>query len=733
MPAFQETVRQEFGGMLARCRAELPPGKRLRIDLHCHDRHSDRADEKCGRILNISESWLPTDSLVESLRRGGCDALTITNHNNARSCWDLMERGVDILPGAEFDCLLPEERVVLHVLTYGFTPAEEAQLNLLRRNLYRFLEYCADRGLPTVLAHPLFFRAMPKAAPGIALLEKMSLLFERFEAVNGQRNSWQNLLLGSWIREQTPETLEAMGRRHGLRPGLFCRDPYRKRLTGGSDDHIGVFSGLTGTFLVAPADTPAGLSAPAQALAALRNGYTAPFGEYQDGGKITVTLLDYFCQAVGHFRDPGLLRILLHKGTASERLSAFAVSNAIAELRRHRLTTRFLRIFHEALHGGKIGWVKRRLVPKPYRPLLADVDSLAQALRVNPSGAAAACEAGVLSMYRQFQNLAVARLKPHLERLSEAAEQNPAGVSDFLGKMEIPSQLRSLFGGTDEADHAFDGLNLGKLLDDLSFPLLGLGVIAGVHFAGAQALNGNRHFANLVARRLGCHGQPGRALWLTDDPNGPTRALWDEMGKIGCPVDIALLSDHAFDGPGPNFRRLDTVLIVPAPGFPGHTLRVPDLLSLHQLMRSGGYDRVICDSESFLALGALYLKHAFNVPAYFFSRRDWMAYARTTLRFDAENLARLKRILRGLYQGFDGVMTRDQGHRNRLLGPAMQLAPEKVAWTGPGTDVILEFIGLAEHPVAVAPGAFAITPGGALIDGATPSPARKACHPFLAD
>nr|MDQ3003656.1 glycosyl transferase family 1 [Fibrobacterota bacterium] len=96
----------------------------LKIDLHCHDRNSDVPDETLGRILRVPETWLPTAKLLRTLKHNGADALTITNHNNARSCWQAMERGEDMLPGAEFSCTLPDIDVGVHVLTFGFTPAQ---------------------------------------------------------------------------------------------------------------------------------------------------------------------------------------------------------------------------------------------------------------------------------------------------------------------------------------------------------------------------------------------------------------------------------------------------------------------------------------------------------------------------------------------------------------------------------------------------------------------------------
>ena len=87
----------------------------LTIDLHCHDRNSNEPDEVIGRMLNTPETWLDPIVLIETLKKHGCDAFTITNHNNGRSCYELQDKGYDILTGAEFSCTVPDYDAKIHV------------------------------------------------------------------------------------------------------------------------------------------------------------------------------------------------------------------------------------------------------------------------------------------------------------------------------------------------------------------------------------------------------------------------------------------------------------------------------------------------------------------------------------------------------------------------------------------------------------------------------------------
>jgi len=207
---------REIVGMLDRFLDEqsrrFPSSEVLTMDLHCHDKNSDVPDEQLARILNLPETWLPTDELISVLKSHGCDAFTVTNHNNARSCFELLERGRDVLVGAEFSCMVPDYRTGIHVLAYGFTPEQEKKLNKLRGDIYRFQDYTAEYDIPTVWAHPLYhYRS--GGLPPMAFFEKMALLFERFEVINGQRDTWQNMLVKNWVESLTPSKLRAFAKK----------------------------------------------------------------------------------------------------------------------------------------------------------------------------------------------------------------------------------------------------------------------------------------------------------------------------------------------------------------------------------------------------------------------------------------------------------------------------------------------------------------------------------------
>jgi glycosyltransferase involved in cell wall biosynthesis len=679
----------------------------LKIDLHCHDRNSDVPDETLGRILRVPETWLPTAKLIRTLKANGADVITVTNHNNARSCWQALDRGEDMLSGAEFSCTLPDLDIGVHVLTFGFTPDQEPKLNRLRKNLYKFLEFTASEDIPTVLAHPLNFYS-PRGLPSLELMDRFAVLFERFEGVNGQRESWQNLLTISWLQGLDEEAIEAAGKRVGIQPGTFCIKPYQKRITGGSDCHMGIFPGSTGTLLRSPgwrARAKNGGSRAEAALQALRDGDMGPYGAHCEEEKLNVAFLDYFCQAALHMEDPGLLRLLLHRGTTAEKLQALAIANGMFELRRHRYTSRFLGLFHECLQGRKPGWFVQLMTSQDYKPLLGQMEAIANARAQAPEKLVQVLSTALPAMFNQLTALLTDRVKAKVRRMEEGGMPN--GFADILGKIELPTHFRALMGQTPQKHEMRSkepaGIDLGKWSDGLPFPALAAVVLGASAFAASKVLYGKRPFVDSFARSLGKYEHPKRALWITDtleDRNGVSHVLQAMLGEArrrDLPIDFLACATGKAGG----LESGDHLLLLPAvseftlPFYQDQVIRLPGMLELQKAFLEGGYDRIIVSTEAPMGALALYLKHAFNVPAYFYTHSDWFDFARRVLRYDKRKIDRLRRFLRAFYRRFDGVFLLNSEQRESFASQAMGLEPERLHLTAHWGDAKF-------HPRAVA-------------------------------
>lgn len=610
--------------------------------------------------------------------------MTITNHNNARSCWDLLDKGRDVLVGAEFTVAFPEHDTRIHVLTYGFNPTQEARLNELRDNAYDFAAYTMEQDLVTVAAHPLFFETRD-AQPSLDLVERLTLLFDNFEVINGQRDTRQNLLVSAWLESLDEEQLTEMSRRHSIPLGAFCRRPLEKGLTGGSDCHMSMFVGTTGTRVFVQnlserlKDTPASQLV----LEALREGRLAPWGTFTGSEKLQASILDFVCQAATKLEDPGLLRLLLHRGDTFDKITALTIVNIFFELRRHKYTSRFLRSIHNALQGRRPSFMMKRSTGKRFRPLVKELDRIAIARRSDPDEFLRLVADGLPMFFNELNRILVDRVLEKVSGRMVFADPSPAGTVKLIENLEVPANFRALLAG----DHAGDlgdmsKVNLADWFDGLPFPLFGALVLGGASFVANKVMHERRAFANEFARRLGKMEHPQRALWLTDtfhDRNGVAtvlRLMLDEVRRRDLPIDFLICSKDA--KPEDHLVVLPPLAEFTTPLYPEQPVRVFDLLELQKTFDSGGYDRVICSTEMLTGAAGLYLKQAFNVPAYFYLHTDWLDFAQRTLRLDEQNLDRLRRLARAYYGKFDGIFVLNSEQREWLSSDRMGIAPERI-------------------------------------------------------
>ena len=692
LPSFRSVVHQRLRDLLDGSAPAFPETERLRIDLHCHDRNSDVTDELWGRILRLPETWLEPRKLHKTLFRHGATAWTVTNHNNARSCWELLEQGVDTLAAAEWTCVFPEYDVWIHILVYGFTPEQEPELERRRRNVYDFLRYCRVHDLPVVQPHPLYFYARNRQPPP-EVFEKFALLFERFEVCNGQREAWQNLLAWEWVRSLDRDRLEGYARKHDLDPSEFCADPWTKAVTGGSDDHIGVLAGLTGTWLHVPGleqRLAAGASPSELALEALRAKRAAPFGRPANEDNLAVAILDYLAQTAIHYEDPGLLRMLLHKGSTGDKLWCLGITNGLAELRRHRYTLRFLKAWHACLQGEKPGVLLRLTVNKDYRPFLGHLERIAKVRRKHPEALPETLKSILPEMFHGMMRLMLKRARKGLGPIAAQWEAEGGGrkvkFDDWVDHLEVPSHFRTLLGLEELAKpRSMSALQVSSLLDDLTFPSLMATFLAGATAVATHTLHGGRDLLNGLAGSCGGTAHPRRVLWLTDtffDANGVSSALQSvltEVRRRDLPVDFLIC--HAEQETQEHLRVVRPLESFTLPGFGEQAYLIPDLLEVLRLVQDGGYDRLIVSTEGAMGWVGLFLKHALRIPAHFFVHTDWLVFLAHNSGLDQRGLDRVRRLLRWFYRQWDGLFVLNRQHREWLAGETMAIPPERLHLT----------------------------------------------------
>jgi len=688
---FRHRLRQEFEQYLKRAQLQYPAADCLQVDLHCHDHNSDVPDELWGRLLQLPETWLKTKKLAKVLRNHGSDVVTVTNHNNARSCWELQDKGIDVLVAAEFTCYFNEYKLFVHVLTYGFDRQQEKILNEKRHNIYDFVRYAAAENIPLILPHPLYFYTRNEKID-LSLFEKFAVMFERFEVLNGQRDTWQSVLTLNWARSLTEEKILAYADKHKLDPAEFGVDPSRpKVLTGGSDCHMGIFAGQCGSYLYVPnLQNKLQTNKPSElALEAIKKGHIMPFGQVAENQKLNIALLDYISQVATRIEDPGLLRLMFHRGEISDKVLCFIIGNLLLEMQKHKNTQKFFKFVHKALSGKKPGKLVKWKIKKEYRFCIDQLERIADARNTrSPEEYIDTVNNAISELYRDLNQLIIKRTKKSLENRS-GTPLSAFSTAEITRKFEVPLQLTKLLkGGSNASD--MSGFNMGQLLDSLSFPVLISIILTGATLGSTRLLYQNRQFLNDFSNSLGENQHPKRALYLTDtlrDKNGVSSSLSAKLKYIqeaDMPVDFLICHEEA--EAESHLHVVKPITSFSLPEFGEQEFRMPDLMQIAKLFYEGSYDRIVCSTEGPMALVSIFIKHMFNVPGFFFMHTDWLDFIRDTTELNPHELDRIRRALRVFYKLYDGVFVLNSEHREWLIGHQMMLDEDKVHLTAHHTQ-----------------------------------------------
>lgn len=237
-----------------------------RADLHVHSRHSNRPDEWLLRRIAAPESFTEPLEVYRRCRARGMDFVTVSDHDTIDGALEIAH-----LPGTFLSCEVtarfPEDDCKIHCLVLGVTEAQHREIQRLRHDVYDLRYYLHDEGILHSVAHP-FYRVNDRLT--LEHVEKLLVLFKRFEARNGMHDRRLNRLAEAVLGGLTPEMTTELGRRHRLDP---CDErPWEKLLTGGSDDHGGLYLATTWT------ETPPAATVD-EYLGHLRRGASAPGGE----------------------------------------------------------------------------------------------------------------------------------------------------------------------------------------------------------------------------------------------------------------------------------------------------------------------------------------------------------------------------------------------------------------------------------------------------------------------
>jgi glycosyltransferase involved in cell wall biosynthesis len=215
------------------------------------------------------------------------DFVTISDHNCIKGALEIAD-----LPGTfisvEVTTYFPENGCKVHVLATGIDEEQFRMIQELRADIYQLHKYFMDEDIICTVAHP-FYRVNARLT--IDQVEKLILMFPRFEEINGTRDRRGAELAAAVFRNLTPEMIGEMSRRHGIEP--HGPEAWRKSFTAGSDDHSGAYTASAYTVTPFAEDV-------AEFLAHLRRGEHEAAGTF--GGSVTMGHGLYHI-AYGYYKD----------------------------------------------------------------------------------------------------------------------------------------------------------------------------------------------------------------------------------------------------------------------------------------------------------------------------------------------------------------------------------------------------------------------------------------------
>ncbi|MFW6139580.1 MAG: hypothetical protein ACOC7U_10485 [Spirochaetota bacterium] len=215
----------------------------VKIDLHVHSTFSKTNSHWFLQKFNMKESYTHPYAVYESARFRGMDFVTITDHDSIDGALLLKQKYPDeVIVGVESTVSFPEDSCKIHLLIFGLNKKQFYEIENLRNNIYQLRDYIKQKGLCYSVAHPLY---SVDSKISLKHFEKLALLFNVFEGMNGNMNRNINTTLVEALKSLGPQEIDRLYKKHRIEPLGEC--PWEKKFTGGSDDHGNISIGSTYT------------------------------------------------------------------------------------------------------------------------------------------------------------------------------------------------------------------------------------------------------------------------------------------------------------------------------------------------------------------------------------------------------------------------------------------------------------------------------------------------------
>lgn len=215
----------------------------LKVDLHCHTRHSDHPSEWFLKRVGTAESYTEPEYLYKKMVDENMDFVCITDHNSIKGGLELLQKYPEkVILGVESTTYFPEDGCKVHILLFDITERQFERVEELRSNIYDLREYIIQNNIAYSVAHATY---SVNSRLSFETIEKLIALFDVFEARNGIQAKFANTQWENIIKCLKLHDLERVCTKHNINP--ISPTSWIKGITAGSDDHAGLFLGKTYT------------------------------------------------------------------------------------------------------------------------------------------------------------------------------------------------------------------------------------------------------------------------------------------------------------------------------------------------------------------------------------------------------------------------------------------------------------------------------------------------------
>ena len=247
-------------------------------DLHVHSIHSEHPSEWFLQKIGAAESYTDPNFIFNTAKNNGMNFVTITDHNRISGAILLQLQYPDTaFTSVETTAYFPEDGCKVHLLIYGLTERQFNEVQRLRKDIYQLRAYLLQEKLACSVAHATY---SVNGRITLSHLERLILLFDVFESINGGRNQLNNDSWTESLHSLNDQIITDLYNDYNIEP--MSDDPWIKGFTGGSDDHAGFF--IARTYTYAEANTVQ------EYLKAIRDKKTIAGGRHNDYKSLAFTI-----------------------------------------------------------------------------------------------------------------------------------------------------------------------------------------------------------------------------------------------------------------------------------------------------------------------------------------------------------------------------------------------------------------------------------------------------------